>query len=441
MVESPVQTAPTLPRATARGQTAAARRWARRWLNTTPGKLIALSLLLAAGAIAFGVIALVSERSRAQAAHGARVQTEPLLLQAVFLYTALSDANATATATFLQGGLEPTARRAHYLADLRLASDSLGTLTREAGDTPDTRASLGTIADKLPVYSGLIEAARANNRQGYPVGAAYLRQASALLTGTILARANQLFASEAKRLGSDYGQGTATATLVVLIVTVVLALGLLVAAQVYLARISRRVFNVPMLVATAMLAGLSIWSVAGFLGEQDALGRARADSDAVEVLSASRVLVSRAQSDQSLILANRGSDETDPPDLAVVMRTLAPPGGLLGDVSTVLGSAGTAAHRLHTDFAAYRAETARIAALGAAGQIARASALAASHPAAARLDADLSVQATDAQDRFASAAADSTSWVSGLSVAIPVLAVLGGALAVLGVRQRLEEYR
>ena len=35
----------------------------------------------------------------------------------------------------------------------------------------------------LTEYTGLIEAARANNRQGFPVGAAYLRQASRVLAG------------------------------------------------------------------------------------------------------------------------------------------------------------------------------------------------------------------------------------------------------------------
>jgi hypothetical protein len=71
------------------------------------------------------VIATAAERSRASAASAARSQTEPLLGQAATLYTALSDANATATTTFLEGGLEPPARRARYAADLRLSTDAL----------------------------------------------------------------------------------------------------------------------------------------------------------------------------------------------------------------------------------------------------------------------------------------------------------------------------
>jgi hypothetical protein len=85
--------------------------WLRERLTTTPGRLVLASVLAVAGAVCFGVIATAAERSRAQAAQAVRVETEPLLVQAVTLYTALSDANATVTTTFLQGGLEPPARR------------------------------------------------------------------------------------------------------------------------------------------------------------------------------------------------------------------------------------------------------------------------------------------------------------------------------------------
>jgi hypothetical protein len=401
-----------------------------------------LSLVLVAGAVAFGVIASVAERSRAHAARAVATQTEPLLLQSALLYTALSDANATATATFLQGGLEPPARRAHYLADLRLASHSLATLTRELGNSPETAGATRTITEQLPVYSGLVEAARANNRQGLPVGAAYLREASTLLSATILPQANLIYAAEAGRLSDGYKTGTATAAIVVLGIVVILALGLLIWAQRYLAQVSRRIFNVPMLVATVALAVLCIWTLLSLISEQDALARARRDSDAVEVLSASRVLLSRAQSDRSLILASRGSDETDPVDFVAVMRALAPTGGLLGEVPR-LGSAGdsTGSLRLNGEFDAYRAQSARIFALERSGLIAQAIALGSSNSVPGRFDADLTARATAAQGRFGGAAADATSSLTGLSIAVPVLVVLAGALAIFGVRQRLGEYR
>lgn len=421
------------------GRAAAVGAWARGRLTTTPGKLVLISVLLVAGAVSFGAIASVAERSRAQAAQAAATQTEPLLLQSVFLYTRLSDANATATTTFLQGGVEPPARLAHYLVDLRAASGALATLTGNVGASPETRPAVVTITEQLPVYTGLVEAARANNRQGFPIGAAYLRQASTLLTGKILPQANHLYATEAKRLSDDYAAGTSPGAVIVLAIVVVLAVGSLVAAQIYLARMSRRILNVPMVAATVLVVAVSIWAVAALIAEQNALGRARRSSDSVEVLSASRVLLSRAQSDQSLILANRGSDETDPGNFTAVVAALSPPGGLLGEIPTLSGK--RTAGRLDAEFAAYRSEAAKILALGNSGKISQASRLGASSPVAALLDADLGREAAAAQRRFADAASSSTSSLSGLSIAIPVLAVLGCALALVGVRQRLEEYR
>ncbi len=439
----PVAALPRIGRAT---RTASLLAWLRERVTTTPGRLVLVSISVIVGAVCFGVIATVAERSRAQAAQAARTETEPLLVQAVTLYTALSDANATANTTFLNGGLEPAARRAHYLQDLRLASDSLATLTREVGGSADARVAVGTITEQLPIFSGLVEAARANNRQGLPVGAAYLRQASARLTGTILPEADRLYAIEAKRLSGDYGTGTAAAALVVLIVVIGLALALLVLAQLYLARISRRILNAPTLLATVVLAAVSIWAVVGLIGEQSALASARRGSDAVEVLSATRVLLSRAQSDQSLTLVNRGSDETDPADFAAVMRELAPNGGLLGGVSALARRTGTSspAHRLTTEFASYQAETTQITMLESNGRILdairRASAASASS-IADRLNAGIAGQITNAQGRFMSAAAAAASSLSGLSVAIPVLTALAAALALIGLRQRLSEYR
>lgn len=441
-----VQPVATLPRTGARSRAPSPLDWLRERLTTTPGKLALVSILVLAGAVGFGVIATVAEHSRAQAAQAARTETEPLLVQAVKLYTAVSDASATATTTFLKGGLEPPARRARYLRDLRLASDSLAALTRKVGGSVDERIAVGTITERLPVYSGLVEAARANNRQGFPIGAAYLRAASAVLSGSILPAADHLYATEAKRLSDDYGTGTATAALVVLAVVVSVALGLLILTQLYLARLSRRILNVPALLATVLLAAVSAWAIVGLIGEQNSLATAQRSSDSVEVLSATSVLLSRAQSDQSLTLANRGSDQTDPADFLAVMRTLAPQAGLLGEVTILAGQSRTtaAAKQLTAEFASYQAETAKLAGLETKGQILEAIRLASSASAtsiAERMSANLADQITAAQGRFSSAAAAAGSSLSGLSLAIPLLAALAAVFALTGLSQRLGEYR
>jgi len=402
--------------------------WLRERLTTTPGRLVLTSVLLVVGAVCFGLLATGAEQSRERAVRSARTGTEPLLVEAVNLYTSLSDANATVATGLLAGGLEPPAKRARYTHDLLVASRALTALTSESGTSARAPAALGTVANQLPVYSGLVETARANNRQGFPIGAAYLRQAAGMLTTSILPAADQLYETEAERLQSDYRTGTASASLAALIAAIVGAVGLLALAQLYLARISRRILNVPMVLATVALIAVSAWSVIGLLSEQNALGSAqRNGSDSVELLSAANVLISRAQGDLSLALVNRGTDVTDPQDFAAVMRTL-----------QTSGLAG----RLEPGFITYRTTANRIENLENSGALGPAiQAAPAASTVSDRLSAQLVTEIAAGQERFTRSAADASSALGGLALAIPLITVLVAALALLGLRQRINEYR
>lgn len=416
--------------------------WVRDRLATTPGRLVLVSILVVVGAVAFGAIALGAEQSRERAAKAARSQTEPLLVQATNLYTSLSDANARAATGLLSGGIETTANRNRYLADLRIATNALSSLTREAGTSASAPVSLSTIADQLPVYSGLVETARANSRQGFPVGAAYLRQAVQLSTTSMLPAADRIYRTEAQRLQADYHTGTATAALVTFIIAGALALIFLLLAQLYVARISRRILNLGMLVATVAVAAVSVWGVVALINEQNALSSAQQrGSDSVEVLSAATVLLSRAQGDLSLALVNRGSDATDPLDFTAVQRALAP---VAAEISVLARRTGTtsAATRFDADYGAYQAQTNRIKDLQSQGLLT--TALGLEQPTTSssdRLKGDLDGQIGAAQGRFTRAAADATSSLDGLSIAIPIITVLAAVAALLGVRQRINEYR
>ena len=411
-----------------RGVTAGALGWVRARLRTTPGRLVLTSIVLVVAAAFFGIVATGAEQSRARAVRAARTDTEPLLVHAVHLYTALSDANATVATGLLAGGLEPQAARNRYLHDLQVATNALTALNRGAGTSTSAPASLATIANQLPIYTGLIESARANNRQGFPVGAAYLRQASALLENSLLPAAERVYASEAERLNSDYRTGTATASLVVLVVAIVIALLVLALAQRYVTRISHRIVNLPMLVATVALAAVSVWAVVAVISAQNALATAqRNGSDSVERLSAADVLLSRAQGDLSLTLVNRGTDQTDPIDFTAVTRVLM-------------------TRRLANDFApgfaSYLASARGVQDLEDKGQLQPAIDQATN---VARISQQLGNQLTGeiggAHARFARSAGDAASALNGLGLAIPLITVLAAGLALFGLRQRINEYR
>jgi hypothetical protein len=419
--------------------------WVRDRLATTPGRLVLVSILVVVGAVVFGTIALGAEQSRERAAKAARSQTETLLVHAKDLYTSLSDANATVAAGLLSGGVEPATKRARYQSDLVKAGNALSALTSETGTAGGVPAALATIGVQLPVYSGLVETARANNRLGYPVGAAYLREAASRMTSTILPKAGQLYRAEAERLSDDYRTASAASTLTGFAIASALALILLLLAQVYVARVSRRILNVPMVLATIAVAAVSVWGIVGLVREQNALQSAqRNGSDPVEALSATTVLLSRAQGDLSLALVSRGTDTADPNDFNVVTGVLGRPGGLIAEISTLARQTGTtgAAEKFDADYAAYLKQARQILGEEKSGQLNTAiDGIRSASTLSENSSRDLGQQITAAQNRFDRSAADATSALGGLGFAIPLITVLAAALALVGLRERINEYR
>jgi hypothetical protein len=420
----------------------------RARLRTTPGRLRLAAGVLALAAIAFGVALATAAASRRQAADAVATRTEPLLVEADGLYASLSDADATATTTFLIGGLEPAARRRRYLGDLASASARLTSLTEQVGGSAEARAAVATLAGRLPVYSGLIEAARANNRQGLPVGAAYLRRASGLMHDEILPAAGRLYGIEARRLDADYRSSTSATGYVALAVAGTLLLALLVGTQFGLARFTHRILNVALVLATVLLVGVAAWVLVAFVSAQNALSDAqRKGSDSVQVLSAVRFLALRAQRDEGLALVARGGDTQDQKDFEIVMRTLAPAAraGLLGEASRLAARAGSTAgiDRLRSTVVSYDDVHRRVVAAANGGDVTGANRtfIADETPISDRLDRDLQAQVATAQGRFAHSARSATSDLRALVLGIALLAAAIAVLAVAGLAKRIEEYR
>lgn len=418
-------------------------------LNRTPVRLRLTAAVLMVTAIALGAIAATAATNRRDAVHSVSHSSEPQLMRAERAYALLSDADATAATTFLRGGIEPAPRRAQYLRDLEGASAGMATLARNAGTSPATRAAATTLAEQLPVYTGLVEAARSNNRQGFPVGAAYLRRASVLMRTELLPAVKRLYLVEAQRTNADYRAGTRNDGLVATVVVGAVLFVLLVLAQVGLARFTNRTLNIPLLIATVLVAGLGLWVWLSLSGEQNALSDAqRKGSDSVQLLSASRVLALRAQRDDSLTLIGRGSDTTSSPDFAeamIALRGRRPGGGLLGEAQRAARRSGTAGSLagVRAALAGFEAAHTRLSARVIAGDYLGAvdSYLHGELQQAKRLDDALDSETRAAQQRFATNADSANGSVRGLQFGIPLLALAIGALSVLGLSYRIREYR
>ncbi len=129
-------------------------------------------------------------------------------------------------------------------SNLETAGERLVAIAAGQDVSSSTAASVETVSTELQRYAGLVEQARANNLQGFPVGTAYLRDASDLMQQTILPAADAVYSDAAHDLDQHYRDGDRSRSLqTALLIAAGIALVLLVAAQILVAQRSRRLLN------------------------------------------------------------------------------------------------------------------------------------------------------------------------------------------------------
>jgi len=270
----------------------------------TPGRLRLAGIVTVVAGLLFGLFAFVAASTRAGALSNARADAAQLV-RIQTIRTSLVSADANLTNAFLVGGLEPPAARAAYQQGIAAASQ---TLADASGDNTHDAVVLAKVNDVVTRYTGLVESARANNRLGYPLGAAYLRQATDLLRTDALPPLAGLGTSVQHRVDNAYSSSAnATAWLVI---GLVIALIALIAAQVWLAGRVRRVFNPPLVIATAVvlvvgivLAGVMAWSQSKAKSTRDGAYFATLE------LATARIDAFDAKSAESLTLIARGQGQ------------------------------------------------------------------------------------------------------------------------------------
>ncbi|TCM41841.1 hypothetical protein [Kribbella sp. VKM Ac-2568] len=274
----------------------------RAWFDGTPGRMRALLILAAVVAVLFGAAAAQGFRQSEGALQRAEENTAQLVrIQAI--HTNLVSANANATNAFLVGGLEPPAQRQQFVDSMSTAAKLI---SEAATAQPADQEALGALNATLLTYQGLIEQARANNRQGLPIGSQYLKDASASLQTDSLPLVNALVEANEERVATEFnnvGNGNVWLYLAGLATLIVLGLTLY-----WLARKTHRYLNVPIAAAavlvllTMLVGGTSLANASG--AAKDTRGDAYADTLA---LSRARIAAYDAKSNESLTLIARGS--------------------------------------------------------------------------------------------------------------------------------------
>jgi len=426
------------------------RRRVAAWLRRTPGILALFTAVLVGLGVAAGVAGIGAVRQRADLVGGVAAANGPLVLAAQDLYRALSDADATIASAFLLGGAEPAALRTRYREDLAAAGDAL---VRLAGGARSGAAAGPTrqIAANLPVYTGLVETARSLNRQGLPLGAAYLREASALMRDAMLPAAQNLYRAVSAQLASARDDASAVPWLALPLA--LLALIGLLAAQVFLARRTNRVFNVGLVAATAAALVAALWLGATWVGAAGHLTASRRDGSAqVDLFAQARIAALQARGDESLTLVARGAGAAFEKRFSETMTRLAGAdgaGGLLGEArARTTDAAGLAAvDQAVSDVQQWRDLHKRIRELDDSGRYPEAVQLAvgsendSTEAVFNRLDEHLARGITHAGDRFAREVRGAGDAFRGVAGGLGVLLGLVLVGVLIGMAQRVLEYR
>ncbi|MGI8456757.1 MAG: hypothetical protein ACR2LI_01400 [Propionibacteriaceae bacterium] len=270
---------------------------------STPRLLRLLTASLVALCVLTGLLGLVGFLSYSQSLGRAQHNAEQLV-RVQQIQADLLRADAQATNAFLVGGLEPAESRARYDAAM---AETTRLVAAAAEAQPADADALASLNDAVLRYASTVEQARANNRQGFPVGSQYLRNASAQLRAEALPICTALVTANTVRTDQETGAGGGAGA-IGFVVAGIVTLAALVAAMIIVARRFRRTLNLGLVAAgvcvlVGLIIGIGVLAQVGgaVAGVREGPGRG------VSAAAAVRIAANDAKANESLTLIARGS--------------------------------------------------------------------------------------------------------------------------------------
>ncbi|OLF17379.1 hypothetical protein [Actinophytocola xanthii] len=429
---------------------ATAMRHARRSATSSPGRLFVIGVALVMLALVTGVVGALAVQEKQDAIDNLIEHREPVAAASQQIYRSLSDADATAASAFLSGGTPPAALRERYELDIAQAGANLAQAAADVAEVPEAQRQVDQLAQQLPVYTGLVETARAYNRQGFPAGAAYLREASGLMRAKLLPAAEELYSIDFRRLADEQAHARAFPWGSTALVLVLLAA--LVATQLYLTRRTNRLLNIGLVVASgSVVVGLVWGSVALVLESVRIADGHDTGTRQVELAVQARIVALTMRANETLTLVARGDGGVYEED----WKELAPKIGGDGEENLLVRARGLAADAETTavldaarqNAADWLALHGRVRELDDGGSYENAIALAVGDGpdgAAAvftELDANLLRAINNGRTQFVEETTSARAALTGLVPGIAVLSLLAAVGVTMGIRERLREYR
>jgi hypothetical protein len=288
-----------------------------RWwfISTTPGRILTIGIVLATLGVTSAFATSTTINHRQQVLTTVLNHTEPLSFAGGRLYTTLSVADAAAATAFIAQA-EPRTVRQRYeqaITDAAVAVTRASSgLTNETLCPPPASMTcvqlLGRINAELAVYTGLIEIARTNNREGNPVGSSYLSEASGLMQSTILPDAQQLYQATSKRVDTETTASTQIPAPVILVVTTTAVFGAF--SHRWLARRTRRRINPGLVVGAFAILVMVVWVGTALTISTTASRSAKnTAADSLKTVTNVEITAQQARADETLSLIRRGDED------------------------------------------------------------------------------------------------------------------------------------
>jgi hypothetical protein len=409
----------------------ASRVWVRRFARTTPGLVVAIGVVVAASCVIAGAVSAAALNMRIAEQRAVLDHSEPFAYAAQNLYAASSAADAAAATAFLSGGNQTPLMRARYQQALAAAASALADATAGAPDA-GTRKSLAQVSAQLATYTGLVEAARANNVHGFPIGSAYLREASSSMQTELLPGAENIYSADLARV--DEAQRRVGSLPKIGLALLVFTLAAIVVGSAVMLRRTNRRFNLG-LVAAGVITVLAIVGIVGGvrLAASD-IERGRTEGTATfGQLAEARILAQQARTDETLQLITRGDITASEKSYFGHIDDLLARIGTASPVATEAVQKWVASHRKQVN--AYRTGDYPAAVDQALGTDAGAS------------GAQFAVVETSLRDAIEQSRAtmrgyvsDAGRYLSWMPIATLVLMTLAATVAVVGLWPRLREF-
>ncbi len=306
--------------------------------RTTPGRLWLLFGMACLSIFALWLVANASIDRTRQAIQTVGKDAVPSVVAAQQIRAAMADMNASSANVFISSG-DNVLLKGQYDKQRAAANDNLIAAAQNITYGDAERTPILVITDGLETYNGLIKAARTKGR---PNGIKDLIAASDLMHTTLIPAADTLDQVNFDHLNAAYdaARARAVATQVELYAAGGLVLAALLVTQIYLMRRTRRVFNLPLVLATVLLVGLVGGLSRALAAQNEDLRAANRDCfDSIHALSKARSVAYDANADESLYLLG-----LPPSEEASYTASFHAKANLLADVpvtEAILATAGT----------------------------------------------------------------------------------------------------